>query len=219
MKKKKTIEMQIYELLGVKVFRKMAFALRDTLSFPLTIKMSKEERKNFLYNTASNYNIGKTRNLENIKKFKKELFKNAGIHIFGLLFCLINVLKDTGIIATIDLIFLIINNYCIMLQRYNCIRINELIERKTKRQKAKLKENLIKEDSLLLKHNYKIIDENERETSITFDDLIANANIEQLKRYRAYLAYFKIVNQITEKNVNINIPINNKTLKLELKKQ
>ncbi len=31
--------MRIYELLGVKVFRKMAFGLRDIVASPLTIKM------------------------------------------------------------------------------------------------------------------------------------------------------------------------------------
>lgn len=48
MKKTKNIEMKIYELLGVKVFRKMVFTFRDILLFPLTIKMSKEEKRNFI---------------------------------------------------------------------------------------------------------------------------------------------------------------------------
>lgn len=58
MKKSKNIEMRIYELLWFKVFRKMAFGLRDILAFPLTIRMSKEARHNILYKSASNYNLG-----------------------------------------------------------------------------------------------------------------------------------------------------------------
>ncbi len=65
-----------------------------------------------------------------------------------------------------------------MTQRYNYIRMNQLIKRLTpryERQKDAIKEELRKENSLLLDHTYKIIDE--KETGISFDDLIANANI------------------------------------------
>ena len=43
------------------------------------------KRKKSLYNTASNYNIGKSKSLEDIKKIKKQLFNNASIHIFAFL--------------------------------------------------------------------------------------------------------------------------------------
>lgn len=234
MKKNKNIEMRIYELLGVKVFRKMAFGLRDILAFPLTIRMSKEERHDFLYNSASNYNLGKVKSLEDVKKFKKQLFINSGIHVWGLSVCLPNFLKVIGGTASlstaiINLTCIGINLYCIKLQRYNGIRINQLIEKMTPRyesQKDAIKEELRKEDSLLLKHTYKIVDKKEKETSITFEDLIANANIEQLKQYREYLAHFQSINQSIQENdiysaehqVVVSMPMEkHKTLKLELK--
>lgn len=234
MKKNKNIEMRIYELLGVKVFRKMAFGLRDILAFPLTIRMSKEERHDFLYNRASNYNLGKVKSLEDVKKFKKQLFINSGIHVWALSFCLPNFLKvivGTASLSTaiMNLTCIGINLYCIMLQRYNGIRINQLIEKMTpryERQKDAIKEELRKDDSLLLEHTYKIVDKKERETSITFEDLIANANIEQHKQYREYLAHFQSVNQSMQENgfysaehqVAVSIPMEkHKTLKLELK--
>ena len=138
MKKNKNIEMRIYELLGVKVFRKMAFGLRDILAFPLTIRMSKEERHDFLCNSASNYNLGKVKSLEDVKKFKKQLFINSGIHVWALSVCLPNFLKVIGGTASlstaiINLTCIGINLYCIMLQRYNGIRINQLIEKMTPR--------------------------------------------------------------------------------------
>lgn len=233
MKKNKNIEMRIYELLGVKVFRKMAFALRDKIWILFTLKMSKEERKEYLYHTASNYNLGKVKSLEDVKKFKKQLFYNAGIHIFGFLVLIPNFIIIIGGTAALSstIITLIgggINLYCVMLQRYNCIRINQLIEKMTpryERQKDVIKEELRKEDSLLLEHTYKIVDKKERETSITFEDLIANA-IEQLKQYREYLAHFQSVNQSMQENgfysaehqVAVSIPMEkHKTLKLELK--
>ncbi len=94
-KSMKNIEMRIYELLGIKIFRKMAFGLRYVLLFPKTLKMSKEERKEF-YNARSNYNLGKVKSLEDVKKFKKWLYKNAAIHIFGLLLCFSSFLNIIG---------------------------------------------------------------------------------------------------------------------------
>ncbi len=235
LKKNKNIEMKFYELLGIKVFRKMAFFIRDIVTLPQTYKMSKEKRKKTLYNTASNYNIGKEKSFENIKNFKKQLFKNAGIHILALLAFIPSFLKiiaGTASLSTtiITLPFMVMNIYCIMLQRYNCIRINQLIEKMTPRyekQKDVIKEELINKDSLLLDHSYKIIDEKGKETSVDFEDLIANANIEELKKYRNYLARLERVNKATrlydlcpgEDRTDITMPIEkNKTLKFKFKK-
>lgn len=236
LKKNKNIEMKFYELLGIKVFKKMAFFIRDIVTLPLTFKMPKEERKKSLYNTASNYNIGKEKSFENIKKFKKQLFKNAGIHIFALLAFLpsfIKIILGTASLSTTIIVLpaMVMNIYCIMLQRYNCIRINQLIEKMTPRyekQKDAIKEELIEKDSLLLEHSYKIIDKNEKETSVNFEDLIANASIEELKQYRNYLAYLQIVNRAIQVNdlcpdkeeIDMSMPIEkNKTLKFEFKNQ
>lgn len=123
------------------------------------------------------------------------------------------------------------NIYCIMLQRYNCIRINQLIEKMTLRyekQKDVIKEELIEKDSLFLEHSYKIIDKKEKETSINFEDLIANASIEELKQYRNYLDYLKIVNRVIQvsdfcpdkEGIDMSMPIEkDKTLKFEFKNQ
>ena len=43
MKKNKNLEMKIYELLGVKIFRKIAFSLASIISLPKKRKMTKEE--------------------------------------------------------------------------------------------------------------------------------------------------------------------------------
>ena len=233
MKNNKNIEMFIYELLGVKSFKKMAFALRDNMWILRTLKMSKEERHNYLYNTASNYNLGKVESLEDLKNFKNEIFWNAEIHLFGFLISMLFFIKfivgSAFLAAIITLISSVINLYCVMLQRYNCIRINQLIKKMTPRyekQKDAIKDELIKENSLLLEHTYKIVDKNERETTINFEDLIANANIKQLKMYREYLAYFQSINQSMRENnfyfaehqIDMSVPIEKqKMLKLEFK--
>lgn len=231
MKKKKNIEMRIYEILGIKTFRKMAFAICDKILISRTKNMTKEERKDYLYHRASNYSIGKINSLEDIQNFKRKLFSNALIHSIGVAsFILIFIMSGTGTITSnileliFNSIFGVINLYCVMLQRYNCIRINQLIKRmmpRYEKQKETIKEELRKENSLLNEHTYKIVDKNEKETIITFEELIANATIEQLNKYREYL---QNINQACNENTNISkekqvgtkMPIeNNKTLKLE----
>lgn len=238
MKKNKNIEMKIYELLGVKIFKKFIFRLFNTLEFFLTTKNSKEASKKALYNPTSNYNLGKTKSLEDIKKFKKQLFINASIHTWALIWtlsmCILNSLKITGEtvllpITITNLSAIIINLYCIMLQRYNYIRINQVIKKmrpQYEKQKEKIKEELSKNDAMLKNHTYKIINKKGKENNIYLENLIESANIEQLKQYREWLSYFQIPNQkiygnsdpSKDKFINDSIPIeNHKTLKLELK--
>lgn len=229
-KKRQNIELKIYELLGIKFFKKMFFLIRDVVYKIMFLKKSKEELKDIIYNNLSNYNLGKGKNFEDIKNFKKKLFFNAGVHIIGLLLCIpdfIKVISGTAILSTtiINLTFIILNLYCIMLQRYNGIRINQLIEKMTpryKKQLDKIKEELKKEDSLLCEHTYKLVNKKVEEKSITFEELIDNSSIKELKRYRSLLEQFNYSilnsNNLNEPKEDIRIPIQkNKTLKLELK--
>ena len=228
MKKSSSIEMKIYELLGIKIFKKIVFILWYKSLLPLTIEIPKEERKKFIHRFASNYNLGKLKSIEDVKKFKRCLLLNASIHMLGLSVCypkFLEVIAGTtdlfGVI--INLTWIAINLYCIMLQRYNEIRIDQFVKRVDQR-KEKIKQELINKDSLLEQHTYKIIDNNKNETKITFEGLIENATIEQLKQYRLYLLYFKIIQlKIKENNLydwqkdGITIPMeDNKVLKLEL---
>ena len=115
-----------------------------------------------------------------------------------------------------------------MLQRYNCIRINQFIKKMTpkyEKQKDEIKNKIRKEEALLIDHSYKIVDTMKRETNISFEDLIANATIGELKEYYEYLANFQKVNQIIKEKeyynpknpVTLSIPMaKRKTLKLEL---
>lgn len=61
----KNKEMKLYEKLGVREFRWLAFSLRKVFLYPFTIGMSEKERRNFI-NRPDNYNMGYTRNLKEI---------------------------------------------------------------------------------------------------------------------------------------------------------
>lgn len=236
---KKNIEMKIYEKLGVKQFRKMAFLLKDTLTkvltFPLIFWMGKEERKKFLdecsHNKYSNYNFGEMKDLEDIRKFKKFLLLNTGVHIFELSLCVpgfLNILNKTasipGSIITCSMIG--INLYCIMLQRYNQIRINHTLEKmkpRSQKKQEELKEDLKKKDALISqKHTYKITDKKGNSINLTIDDLINSSSIDELKSYREYLnqcyndqCKCSRYNISFLPNSSINIP-KKRTLKIEV---
>lgn len=141
-KKEKNIELKIYELLGVKAFRKLVFKLFYISIIPYTRHMTREERYNSIYNTPSNYNMKKGHGIQDLRDFKKQLLLNAGIHIFSLIACIpsfLNVIGGTAtLFTTIQTLFLVtINTYCIMLQRYNQIRINQVIKRVNALKKAR----------------------------------------------------------------------------------
>lgn len=230
-KKSNNIEMKIYELLGVKVFRKMAFGLRDTLFFPFTFWMGKERRKDLLYNTASNYIMKKGHGLQDLRDFKKELRLNAGIHIVALITCLPNFLRVIGGVASlsttiINLTCVGINIYCIMLQRYNNIRINQVLEKGAAREQKKkdeICEEIIKDNQISNDLTHKIVNKKDKEKTITFEEFLQTATLQQLKDYKESLEYAKryydYLQQVdSDSQIDIKIPLEKgKTLKLEIK--
>ncbi|MBQ2639842.1 MAG: hypothetical protein IJF92_03670 [Bacilli bacterium] len=230
-KKNKSIEMKIYEMLGIKKFKKFVLFLNELGVYPFTKHMTKEERRAMLWNSGGNYNLGKVNSVEDVKKFKKQLLFNTGIHVAGLLICVyptVGIITGEAALAT-DIIvppLIALNSYCIMLQRYNDIRINRFIKKmepRSKNEKDEVSDELIKADSLIPEHTYKIINKKEKETDITLDEVIDNSNIEQLKIYRQYLESFRrgnepIYGEDHYYEDSVSIPMKrHKTLKLELK--
>lgn len=219
MKKNKNLEMKIYELLGIKIFRKMAFVLAYIISLPKKRKMTKEEWENY-NNKTSNYNIGKVKDLDDVKKYKKQMYLNASIHTFGLFLCIVDLLL--GGLDAFFIIMTLINVYCIMLQRYNIIRLNKVIKKfypKYEHQKEEIKKELIESDKLLKEHTYKIIKENKKEVTereVTFEELLNNSSLSELKAYRESLKYFKCAETIDENRTEYDFPISKSTsLRLE----
>lgn len=79
-KRRKNIELKIYELLGVKVFKKITLVLYKVIGFYSTIFMSKEKQNKY-YSSPSNYNIARGHGLQDLRDFKKMLLLNTSIHI------------------------------------------------------------------------------------------------------------------------------------------
>lgn len=218
MKKITDIEMKVYEFLGIKKFKGLIFLIVDKLITLSRRDLSKEERKKIVFNTVSNYNIGKDKDLNALYRYKKLLYFNIFIHIISYLTIASSLsealFNNLDIIRLVILIILeTINTYCLILQRYNWIRINKTIKRmitKQELEEKKLKEELIEKDSLLEEDTYKVIDELNVEKTITFKDLIDKADINTLKEYRKYLAEL-------QENIQNNPLMDSKGVKLVLK--
>ena len=126
---KKNIEKRIYEYLGVNIFRKYFLFTYEKLMklFHIPIGYRLEEK-----------------NIDGIKKYKKFLKSFALGHSMLLIMIIISIfyikMKCYQIILNVGL-----NLYCIMVQRYNQIRINEILEKYQEleiRKKIKEKNNI-----------------------------------------------------------------------------
>lgn len=189
----KNKEMKLYEKLGVREFRWLAFSLRKVLLYPFTIGMSEKERRNF-FNRPDNYNMGYTRNIKEIGEYKNNLFLNAGIHVFGLLYC-IKGFVDHPYLITVPILALpiAINIYCLMLQRYNYIRIKQFTERiKSRNEKIKQPEEIEPKKELSMSKN------------------VSNKRLDTIKELKQHRNYLESLRR------NSQVPIETKESQIKL---
>ncbi len=215
MNKIQKAEMNVYEALGVKQFKKFVLWLRDNLPAKATKGLSKEEKLAIMRNTPSNYSIGNVADLDAVKNFKKKIRYNAKVHLVGMassIFYFTSLALNPGSIfvpfVVIHSIFFPINTYCVMLQRYNNIRINELIKKMTpryERQKNVIREEIKKDDNEILSHEYVMTNDKDEREVVTIDEIIDNSSIEQLRKMKETLE--KFVRESDNCKMNNNNPI------------
>lgn len=127
------VEQKVYQLLGVELFRKMVFGLERLIHW-------KDGGKNV------NYHIARNR-LSDTEKFVKFLFYNGSIHVRNLVYAgvygLMRILfgDQFHLIDVLVLINAVKDIYCVMLQRYNYLRIREVVARQSQRRKAKIEKH------------------------------------------------------------------------------
>ena len=92
-------------------------------------------------------------NLENIINYKTKIKFNTTIHLLALIALIEPLIMNLNIL---NITILTINMYCIILQRYNTIRINELIIKLEERNK-KINQTNKKQEKQLNKEKINII--------------------------------------------------------------
>lgn len=113
------VEKIIYECLGIKLFRKCVFLLERFIH-------RKDKGRNINYHIAKN-------SLSDVAYFTRYLFYNGAIHVrnigYAITYLLVRQLCSAtfGVVDAVVLALGMKDIYCIMLQRYNYLRINERI--------------------------------------------------------------------------------------------
>lgn len=113
------MEMRFYEKIGVRQWKKLVLWLMAQII------------RNSEYRRGGNYYL-ESYNLKAVDDFKKQLWFNAKIHIFAIILNIICLCTTSNIIsfsALIQVILFFINLYCIMLQRYNYLRIKRVLNK------------------------------------------------------------------------------------------
>lgn len=155
MSKNQKFEVKIYELLGIILFKKAVFKLEKIIH-------RKDGKKNI------NYHIKNSNDMESVDNFKKFLYYNGAIHTKNLIFdipviILMIVFRYNLILIVPIMLWLIKDIYCIMLQRYNWLKINGFEEklqvRKNKRIERRVEE--IDKEKIKVNLEQKEIDKNE----------------------------------------------------------
>ena len=167
--------MKIYKMLGVDVFRKYFLFTYEKFLNLLHIDIG--------------YRIGNV-NYESLNRYKGNMRYFAIVHAVLLVALFVPALVNPVLfIAHVSL-----NTYCILVQRYNSIRINNLIK-KTEPKYVKEKNDLTNEikyyDKSLDKHEYVFVNRRGNEKKVDFDKLIDNSSIDNLRRYRKFLTEYK----------------------------
>lgn len=193
MEKINDFELKLYEILGVKLFRNLAFKTRDIFFFWL----KKPLKDKILYEISNNYIIGKGDNfLRNLKNYKKEIKKNTIIHTVSLIVCLPMFLRYILGLSSLGyfifaIILFVLNSYCLMLQRYNNIKINRTIknyEIREMERKEVIRRELEEAKSKINKDiDIVVFDRRANQKVVTFDEFIELASVKQLKDYKKFL--------------------------------
>ncbi len=225
-------ELKLYEKLGIKKFKKYIIGLKDSLID--TKYMNNPKGKEEYKKKHTNYSLGTAKTLDDLKSHKKEMLFNGIVHTMSLISC-ISILATTPVVLplsalnligyTSTLLVTVINTYCVMLQRYNWIRFDKVIEKNNAsdmKKKQKAKKELKEKDKELSEHKYKVKKVSKRfskEKEVTLDEIVEHATLSELREYRKRLiAAEERLNTQEDNRVEMQLPTTHyKSLKLELK--
>ena len=194
--RKKNIEMHIYEKLGVKKFRNMAFKLEELIHFK-----DKGKNKNYHGITEDHF---------------KYLYYNGFIHARNVLVLIpfivarLIIFKGPSWFDYLIYIDLIKDVYCVMLQRYNYLRIKKYNDALKERTNKKIQRGYkkIKEKDLSKNHNYTLeknlqhyeaIELLNKQSDNKGSIIVENNDLETLKELRDFLIEF-----YKDKNIETN---------------
>jgi hypothetical protein len=122
---------KVYEYLGVQYFRKLVMG-------PIRKKLRKWD----IGEEQSNYRIGKNTSIEKMLEYEKKNLSNEKIHFnnsqFGGFIVATGLITGVWPASILGGAFMLADIYCVMLQRYNRARLQNIIEKKLEHENSKL---------------------------------------------------------------------------------
>lgn len=190
-KNDKCLEMRIYECLGIKHFKKLVLEL----GYRVLHFFDKSVTRDKYFKSSSNYRMKKGNGMQDLRDLKKMLLLNGSLHSLFLLHNFVLILKaiNLGSFLGLALLPLVINGYCVMLQRYNWLRIERVLKKCEPIEKAKrveVCEELTEMNHISSKCEHKVITANSVD-DISVEDLKKSATLKELKKYRDFLVDVK----------------------------
>lgn len=217
---KEDLELKIYRMLGVEQFRKLVFLLEKAIHF-------KDKGKNINYHIKNNI-------YGSAEDFKKYLYYNGAIHVRNAIFLfLLLIVKfmffKTSVIFDIGLLLNLTKDlYCIMLQRYNYIRINKFIKLRERRNNSRIETSVLKVERAIAKKAIDLsltCEDKEKDLELinkmkhyllNFNNIcLEGDSIENLRRIKDFLALYIQTINFNNSGVAKNIMSNNETQKGE----
>lgn len=199
MSERHKIEIKLYELLGVKIFKKLVFKLEKIIH-------RKDNGKNI------NYHIKNCNSKESVDSFRKYLYYNGFIHIKNIIALIITILSvfifnTYPMLICLLFILLVKDAYCVMLQRYNWIKLNDF-ERKLE----------IREQKQITR-KYNDIDRELLFKSIKNEKIDKKEIVDELKKIKNYLLNIENDDYVLNDNIIKISDISKNDIKRKIKKR
>lgn len=160
------LEQKIYSMLGVPHFRKAVLALEKLLH-------RKDNGRNVNYHIA-------TFSLEDVSGFVKFFFYNGAIHLRNIiamslyiLFFKVVLQKAFAWYDYVLIVFGIKDLYCVMLQRYNFLRLDARLKAMSQRRNS-----CIEQRAVQLRHNLQSYDMSKKNVDLEFIDNLRQAIVD-----------------------------------------
>ncbi len=200
----RNFEMNVYKSLGIEKFQEAVFLLEKIIHY-------NDKGKNTNYHIKNNHR-------ENTENFKKYLFYNGSIHLRNaiVLICSLSIkiifFKTSMAFSIFLLLFLTKDIYCIMLQRYNYLRIEKYLNMKAKHDKKRIEAKKVKLEKTDQLTNSKVISksvgeiEQQKKLITNFRDYLNNtanvyldnSNIEQLNQLKEFIIMYNSIDSKSE---------------------
>ncbi len=182
-------EISFYELIKVNKYRDFINSFRNALVY---LFLPKEERKDIMNESKDNFNLGVIKNKSDIYSLEDSYLYLSFFHIVCIILLLF-FMPSNIFLLMINILFILINIYSLFNQRYNMIKLKEVVKIK-----EIIKKNVVSETDNSNRIN---LDNNVKPEPLDNLDINDEIDIEKILNNSSYEELVKLRNDLTNKNI------------------